>query len=48
MPKEKIQELKTLLDGLEYELKEIMEVKFRISDKVNDIRALLADNKEEF
>jgi hypothetical protein len=48
MDKEKIQELNTLLDGLEIDKQELQDIIVHLNWKIRDIRDLLQDKKEEF
>ncbi len=48
MDKDKLSELETLLDGLEYDIHEIELAKFRAVEKLKDIKELLQDKEEKF
>lgn len=48
MDKDKLNEVEILIDGIEFDIREIWVFVTRLEEKIKDLRGLLQDKKEEF
>ena len=48
MDKEKINEIQTLADGINYDLQELKKLEININWKLRQIEKIISDKKEEF